>query len=310
MSSSPFHHFSFYPGAKKTTPLKIRNPSIHPSQIMPSPSGIPFNMSDMPWCYAGKPGQLMEFNAVIRPSPVQMAMPIGQFQPVPMYTEIRKRKTELDVPIPTKQFLTEDAMASHLNNLHLSSEYTTHNIETAAAEDITATESNAGGYSPCSSLDDEMSLGESPLTQASGSHHVYMSPQELEERLRKAQRISLCEEVRKLDKQATDILPQALLQRIEKPCSALVLWQPPQTLEKLITKVSDALREREQQSKAKTESETEPTDRRPNEAAMMMMGDDEPLPDLPDYDADLDFEENNNNVASMGDLNNVMDVEM
>ncbi|XP_058825960.1 uncharacterized protein LOC131685945 [Topomyia yanbarensis] len=307
MSSPPFHHFGFYHGTKKITPLKIRNPSIHPSQIMPSPSGVPFNMNDMPWCYNGKPGQLMEFNAVIRASPIMPGqMQMGQFLSVPpgataMCQDIRKRKTEPDVvPIPSKLFLTEDVMASHMNNLHLSSEYTTHNIETTTDDVLPAA---PGSLSPCSSLDDEMSLGEAPATN--NNHHIFMSPQELEERLRKAQRISVCEEVRKLEKQA-DILPQALLQRIEKPCSALVLWQPPQQLEKLVTKVSEALKEKE----SKEEEEKVESRRPTNEIGMMMMGIDEPLPDLPDYDADLDFEENNNNVASMGDLNNVMDVEM
>ncbi|XP_058454218.1 uncharacterized protein LOC131432134 [Malaya genurostris] len=304
MSSPPFHHFGFYHGTKKIAPLKIRNPSIHPSQIMPSPSGVPFNVNDMPWCYNGKPGQLMEFNAVIRASPIMPGqLQMGQFMSLPhgtaaMCPDIRKRKTEPDVaPIPSKLFLTEDAMASHLNNLHLSSEYITHNIETTSGDLLAASEN----FSPGSPLDDEMSFGETPVTN---NHHIFMSPQELEERLRKAQRISLCEEVRQLDKQ-TEILPQALLQRIEKPCSALVLWQPPQTLEKLVTKVSEALKNKEK----KNEQEVAES-RRPTNEMTGMMGIDDTLPDLPDYDEDLDFEENNNNVASMGDLNNVMDIEM
>ncbi|XP_065095367.1 uncharacterized protein Mst85C [Ochlerotatus camptorhynchus] len=299
MSSSPFHHFGFNHGTRKITPLKIRNPSISPSQIMPSPSGVPFNVADMPWSYGGKPGQLMEFNAVIRPSPIQHGAyhPVGSASTI--YSDIRKRKTEPDVvPIPSKQFFTEESMAIHFNNLHLSSEYTPHNIETSASAGDTV-----GSLSPLSSsLDDDMSFGEcspSTSTAAGGTgHHVYMSPRELEERLKKAQRIALCEEVRKLDNRA-EILPQALLQRIEKPCTALVLWQPPQVLEKILTKVSTAMKEREEHDKQES-------DRSSNEAAM---GEDEPLPDLPDYDDDLDFEENNNNVATVSDLNS-MDVEM
>lgn len=192
-------------------------------------------------------------------------------------------------------------MAIHFNNLHLSSEYTTHNIETCASA---AGGDTAGSLSPLSSsLDDDMSFGEcSPSTSTAttdgSGHHVYMSPRELEERLKKAQRIALCEEVRKLDNRA-EILPQALLQRIEKPCTALVLWQPPQVLEKILTKVSTALKERE-------EHDQQESTRSSGEAAM---GEDEPLPDLPDYDDDLDFEENNNNVATVSDLNS-MDVEM
>lgn len=304
MSSSPFHHFGFPHGTRKIAPLKVRNPSISPSQIMPSPSGVPFNIADMPWSYSGKPGQLMEFNAVIRPSPILQG-PLNHSLP---YPEMRKRKTEPDVvPIPSKQFFTDESMAIHMNNLHLSTEYTSHNIETttiSAPDDSHRSLSVSGSLS----LDEDMSLGEAggPSTSAASSSHVFMSPQELEERLKKAQRISVCEEVRKLDNR-TEILPQVLLERIEKPCTALVLWQPPPVLEKILTKVSDALKEREEQENNQQGTKQQESPRRPNEVAM---GDDEePLPDLPDYDDDLDFEENNNNVASVSDMNS-MDVEM
>lgn len=304
MSSSPFSHSAFY-GTKKVAPLKIRNPSIHPSQIMPTPSGIPFNVSDMPWSYNGNrtPGQLMEFNAVIRPSPLSQSPPFGKFQPTlnPVaMCELRKRKTEPEpMPVPPKQFLTEEAMASHLNNMHLSTEYTSHNINTTTAEDpVTLGSTNSGGLSPCSSFDDDMSLGEpgpgsTAAAAAAAARHVYMSPQELEDRLRKAQRIAVCEEVRKLDNRA-EILPKVLLERIEKPCTALVLWQPPATALELASKMSTVQEQKEEE-------------RRSNEE---MMGEDEPLPDLPEYDDDLDFEvNNNNNIATVSDFNS-MDIEM
>lgn len=262
---------------------------------MPTPSGMPFNIADMPWSYNGKPGQLMEFNAVIRPSPILQ----GQMHPSMPYPEMRKRKTEPDVvPIPSKQFFTDESMAIHMNNLHLSTEYTTHNIETTASAPEGTT---FGSISPSSSLDDDMSLGEAgPST----SSHIFMSPQELEERLKKAQRITLCEEVRKLDNRS-EILPQVLLERIEKPCTALVLWQPPQVLEKILTKVTKEKGEQDNDQGKQSES-NRPL--RPN--SEHTMGDDEEvLPDLPDYDDDLDFEENNNNVATVNDMNS-MDVEM
>ncbi|XP_021706975.1 uncharacterized protein LOC110680232 isoform X1 [Aedes aegypti] len=304
MSSSPFHHFAFNHGTRKIAPLKIRNPSISPSQIMPSPSGVPFNIADMPWSYSGKPGQLMEFNAVIRPSPILQGGGPSLHHALP-YPEMRKRKTEPDViPIPSKQFFTDESMAIHMNNLHLSTEYTSHNIETtniASEETLRSLSVSASS----SSLDEDMSLGEAGPSTSTASSHVYMSPQELEERLKKAQRITLCEEVRKLDSR-TEILPQVLLERIEKPCTALVLWQPPPVLEKILTNVSEALKEREERGKNHGKQQ-ESSARRPNEVAMGE--DEEALPDLPDYDDDLDFEENNNNVATVSDMNS-MDVEM
>lgn len=271
---------------------------------MPSPSGVPFNIADMPWSYSGKPGQLMEFNAVIRPSPILQG-PMHHSLP---YADMRKRKTEPDViPIPSKQFFTEESMTIHMNNLHLSSEYTSHNIETTMTTSAFEDTLSSPSASPCSSsLDDDMSLGEAgPSSSTGSSSHVFMSPQELEDRLKKAQRITLCEEVRKLDNR-TEILPQVLLERIEKPCTALVLWQPPQVLEKILTNVNEALKEREEKDKEQGKQQ-ESSSRRPNEVAMGE--DEEPLPDLPDYDDDLDFEENNNNVATVSDMNS-MDVEM
>lgn len=41
----------------------------------------------------------------------------------------------------------------------------------------------------------------------------------------RTKRLYLCEEMRKL--QTDSILPQCLLNRLQKPCTALVLWQPP-----------------------------------------------------------------------------------
>ncbi|XP_055614475.1 uncharacterized protein LOC129760826 [Uranotaenia lowii] len=296
MSASPFHHYSLYPGTKKMPPLRIRNPSILPSQIMPSPSEVPFNVSDMPWSYAGKPGQLMEFNAVIRPGPY----PINPTSSIPVYTDLRKRKPEPEVvPIPPKQFLTEEAMASHFDNLHLSSDYTSHNIEpTQTTSGATSPMFSEEGLSTPSSLDDDMSVSGEPSTGRS-SHHVYMSPQELEERLRKAQRITICEEVRKLDNRG-EILPKALLERFEKPCTALVLWQPPAASSNLGSETDDEKEEKKQQKLDVCQSSS---------IGDMQMGEDESLPDLPDYDDDLDFEENNNNNSAVGDFNS-MDVEM
>lgn len=42
----------------------------------------------------------------------------------------------------------------------------------------------------------------------------------------RTKRLYMCEEMRKL--QQDSILPQSLLSRINRPCTALVLWTPPQ----------------------------------------------------------------------------------
>ncbi|XP_050070491.1 uncharacterized protein LOC126558510 [Anopheles maculipalpis] len=312
-------HSSFYQGTKRISPLKIRNPSILPSQIMPSPTGAPFNFAEMPWSYGVKPGQVMEFNAVIRPSPitgppspVPSTMPPGSSPPSfglstvssqSFLPEFRKRKPDPDViPVPSKQFLTEEAMSSHLNNLHLSSEYTAHDIRTHTS----APESPAQS----STLEEDMLLGDSNSVSGNtqSTYHVFMSPQELEERLKKAQRIAICEEVRRLDSRA-EILPQTLLERIEKPCTALMIWQPPQErIQSLFTKVSEQLEERERKDRLASKnssnnsnisSSSSSNNNNNNEIMIDSMAiSDEPLPDLPDYDEDLDFEQD---AASVSD---------
>ncbi|XP_052867247.1 uncharacterized protein LOC128273344 [Anopheles cruzii] len=321
-------HSSFYQGTKRISPLKIRNPSILPSQIMPSPTGAPFNFAEMPWSYGVKPGQVMEFNAVIRPSPI--TVPLGPSSPLytmpppsgprtvpyipnllhppPLTPEARKRKTELHMEPnmlqPSKQFVTEEIMSSHFKNLHLSTEYTAHDINRVQSHVSTSATFGQGG---------NMMLGDTTGEDLDKlqPYHVCMSPQELEERLKKAQRIAICEEVRKLENRA-EILPQVLLQRLEKPCTALMIWQPPQDrLDKLLTSVTEQMEKRE-----KTERSAEK--KNVDGAAAMMSMDDEPLPDLPDYDEDLDFEPNvpsssatpsSSNAVFVPDLA-TMDVEM
>lgn len=72
-----------------------------------------------------------------------------------------------------KQHITEEKMAEHMSNLHISSETV---IKSEPEQD-------------------------------------------------RNKRLYMCEEMRKL--QTDSILPQCLLNRLHKPCTALVLWQPP-----------------------------------------------------------------------------------
>lgn len=61
-----------------------------------------------------------------------------------------------------------------------------------------------------------------------------MSQWDLERKLRTAQKITVCNEILDFDKSNDPILPEILLNRMSKPCSALILWQPPPTLDKLL----------------------------------------------------------------------------
>lgn len=107
---------------------------------------------------------------------------------------------------PNKQYVSEEKMIAHLNGLHLSDNF----------------------------RDDEIDIEDSDQTEME-SYRVNLTPQELEKRLKKAQRITVCDEVMKSMREDQEIIPKALLNRIEEPCRALVLWKPPESLDQLLT---------------------------------------------------------------------------
>ncbi|KAK7870758.1 hypothetical protein R5R35_009905 [Gryllus longicercus] len=94
---------------------------------------------------------------------------------------------------PTKQLITEEKMAAHMRQLHISNSYTSH---------------------------EESVIG----TMASKSESSIVAPTiPAEEQAYK--RLVLCEELRQL--QSEPLLPQCLLTSVQRPSMALVLWQPP-----------------------------------------------------------------------------------
>ncbi|CRK99579.1 CLUMA_CG012892, isoform A [Clunio marinus] len=121
-----------------------------------------------------------------------------------------KRRSESEETIPTKQFISEEKMIAHLNSLHLSENFQQHNINSS--------ETN-----------------ETPEVDMERSYHVNLTPQELEQRLKRAQRITVCDEVRKNLKEEDEIIPKVLLNRVEEPCKALILWRPPEVIQQLVT---------------------------------------------------------------------------
>lgn len=72
-------------------------------------------------------------------------------------------------------------------------------------------------------------------TDQAEAYNVNLSQQELERRLKNAQRITVCDQLRKSLREDNEIIPKVLLNRIEEPCRALVLWRPPEPMEKLLT---------------------------------------------------------------------------
>lgn len=107
-------------------------------------------------------------------------------------------------------------MAEHLNSLHISGDYTSHNEESMSINNDNRIES---------------------MLIDSDNYNVNLSQQELEKKLKNAQRITVCEQVHNLENEP--IIPKSLLKRMERPCTALVLWQPPKNLTNLIIPLSN-----------------------------------------------------------------------
>ena len=63
---------------------------------------------------------------------------------------------------------------------------------------------------------------------------INMSQWDLERKLRTAQKITICDELLDIGKDQSPLLPEILLNRMTKPCNALILWQPPPTLDELL----------------------------------------------------------------------------
>lgn len=76
----------------------------------------------------------------------------------------------------------------------------------------------------------------SPADPELQNYTINMSQWDFERKLRTAQKITISKELLELDKDgpSDSILPEVLLNRITRPCSALVLWQPPPSLTSLI----------------------------------------------------------------------------
>lgn len=182
-------------------------PFADAAHLMPTPPTIPWNAEAMPWTVSPYNG-LMEFTA-------------SQFDLAnKKFTSHNKRKSD-DVPLlPTKHFITEEKMAAHLSGLHISSNYITHNVNSSD-------NSGASIVSPDMSMDSDAS-----------NYRIPMTSKDLEEKLKNANRITICDEIKKLQ-QDEPLIPKVLLARFEKPCTALVLWQPPQKINDMIVPLKD-----------------------------------------------------------------------
>uniref|UniRef100_A0A336LYX5 CSON011078 protein n=1 Tax=Culicoides sonorensis TaxID=179676 RepID=A0A336LYX5_CULSO len=187
-------------------------PPLSPNEyMMPNPTS--WNIHNLNWNFEGVPRQhqnVQQFTAFTTTASTSTMAP----------TLPGKRKTIEPSPIyrPTKQFISEQKMIEHLNSMHLSSDFTNHNISPDTFEE---------------------------------NYKVFLSPADLEQKLRNAQRITVCEQIKTLTKN-DNVLPKALLDRANASssnppyCSALVLWQPPTSILKFCDKNKDEEEESEE----------------------------------------------------------------
>jgi len=171
---------------------------------MPNPTS--WNIKELNWNFEGTlklNGNIKQFTATTVPSGSPTINP-----PLPC-----KRKTLDGAPTyrPTKQFISERKMIENMSGLHLSSNFTTHNISPDdVSEDL--------------------------------PYKVFLSPADLEEKLRNAQRITVCEQIKNLT-EGDNLLPKALVDRaattLATPMNALVLWQPPSQILKIYDKFEE-----------------------------------------------------------------------
>ncbi|XP_037924468.1 uncharacterized protein LOC119660141 isoform X2 [Hermetia illucens] len=174
---------------------------------MPCPPTVAWDAQAMPWTVPSYSG-LMEFTGIRQPD----------FDPMKTLCS-KKRKSLLDGEVPTKQHITEEKMAAHLDGLHISSDYISHRLNSPNTSSTIVT------------VPFDMQMD--PNINTNKECNIAMSAKDLEEKLKNANRITICDEIRRLHTEDA-IIPKALLARYEQPCKALVLWQPPQKLADMI----------------------------------------------------------------------------
>ncbi|XP_073831177.1 mst85C [Musca autumnalis] len=247
--------------------VTLQSPS--PPATMPTPT-TNWSMESMPWKIqkTDHTGDVMEFTAHTPHNNSLLHRAILH----------QKRKSEpVPAPFPVKQFISEEKITAHFNGLHISSDYIQHDTGGAVSS---FNESGASTSGKCFSN----------LTY----EDYQMTAKELEKKLLNANRITICEELKKINEQppqhSVSCLPETLLHRLNKPCTALVLWQPPPPIINMLkqnTSQEEAQHLQQQQSQQQSIE-------------------DDDIPDLPPETEDEEIDDfvDNNNTCSL-DFNHI-----
>ncbi|XP_044579275.1 putative uncharacterized protein DDB_G0291608 isoform X1 [Cotesia glomerata] len=157
----------------------------------------------MPWSIPSmQQSQIMRFTgekpSFVPPAPAPVPAPVHQ-----------KRKLDIpDIPEtrPTKQFISEEKMAAHFRNMHISS-----------------------NYNPIPSCSSSTDYNVQPSTSSQVDLNVENSTLNVENGKSMHPRLVISEELRRI--QQEPLIPTSLLSKFfncrERPSMALVLWEPP-----------------------------------------------------------------------------------
>lgn len=126
---------------------------------------------------------------------------------------------------PAKQFITEEKITSYFKGLHISNDYVNHQYQNNNFNN------NNNNYQN-NNNNNEMDSTEKSFT----SYANFQSTTQMKDKLANANRITLCDELNRLNQQANNpmnsnhsaMLPNGSFKREmdKEPCTDLVLWQP------------------------------------------------------------------------------------
>ncbi|GBP64874.1 hypothetical protein EVAR_49806_1 [Eumeta japonica] len=126
-----------------------------------------------------------------QPSLVQFTAP--HHQELPKVTSVlhsKRKPVDIEPAIPAKQLITEEKMAAHLSGLHISLDFTSHGASSESSMEITPEMEN----------------------------NNFLNSEQLKGV------IVLSDEIKNLKDEP--LIPAALIERLEKPCMSLVVWEP------------------------------------------------------------------------------------
>ncbi|TDG48849.1 hypothetical protein AWZ03_004752 [Drosophila navojoa] len=195
---------------------------LHKSEqpaVFPHPATHPWMLDGMPWMLATtnapQPGGIMQFGSNANYN-IETDPQCGKWH------HKRKSLEQLASGLPAKQLITEERITAHFSGLQISGD----------ANGVGSVRT-VGNNNSVPSVNGGLATDDIPSTSTGKTHHpnpaYQMAAMELEQKLRNANRIVICDEL----KQGVPpiaapcaIPPEWLLKSIPRPCTALVPWQP------------------------------------------------------------------------------------